>query len=703
MGGFKLRTRRLFFDWHMPDFLPEVRLDVPHLVDQAVAIGAQSIDFMTKSAFGNCLYPSQVGLTNKVMVGDIFSELCETAHDRGLEVIAYFNMVLNDSLGAEHPEWLQVDRNGEPVRFESYRMMCMNSAYRDHAFEHLAEIAERFPIDGFSLDLQYFHGYGCFCAACREQFAAQLGYPLEPERFTTPRQWLELNDFQRRSREEFILTARERVEAIRPGRAWTWNHSGSFGDFQRLDGQATFLAGEAHPPEYMPCATKAKWMQSSGKPFQFWMPESIGSWGHWTITTPGTLKGTCALALAHGGSIAFNHVAPPCGDYAGRVFDGVYQVLGEIMSWIREREAHCSGKQSVPVTAVLFSETNFSLGEAARLAAVNNPTGTPFVLRGQGQANYFDAVHLLGACHVTTDFLYSEQHLDRLEEYEAVVLPNLGHITAALAERLRAYVSGGGKLVATYNTSLLDAEGNDLENFALADLLGLDFAGYSDFSPIYLDGFAGGYGTGLPAMPQLVKDVGYQRNSPNRALYGRLRPGAEALATFTEPVLESDWPRGYHIYHDHAPPGRRTQRPAVVLNRVGQGACLFFPFSLLRAYGHQPNPWLRELFRQGLEQLGVPHTIQVTAPPAIHHVLTADDQGWLLHLIRIQKETDTMFLDETTPAPPTQVVVRPPWRIGGMERVLSGEAIPHEAAPGGASFAVAGVLDHEIIRIRRDS
>ncbi len=702
MDQFKLRSRRLFCDWQMPDFLPEVTLDVEHFVDEAVRIGAASIDFTTESAFGNCLYHSKIGRTNRVMRGDIFAEMCALAKERGLEVIAYYNMVLKDALGAEHPEWIQVDREGNPLRFESYWMFCMNTPFRERVFAQMEEIASLFEIDGFSYDLQYFHPKACFCPWCRERFEKTYGYPLAPEEFTEPRQWLDLNQSQVDTRREFIMTAMDRALSVRPNLAFTWNHSGYFSDALELDRNASFLASEAHPPDYLMCATKGKWMQASGKPFQFWMPESVGSWGHWSLNTAGTLKGTCALALAHGGAIAFNHVAPPCGDYAGRVFPGVYEMLGEVFEWVKPREELCRGKQSVPVVGVLYSCGDYSLSQAARLAATNaGEAGSPFADNAISLANYSAVTQMLAASHVPTDFFYSEDDLDRLDQYEVVVLPNTAHVDDKLAARLREYVAGGGRLVATYNTSLIDADGQRMENFALADVFGADLEKVSDYSLTYVDRFEDGFCESLPDLPVIVKDVGYQQVSPHPALYCRLRPGARSYASFTEPIIESEWENGGHIYHDHAPPGTITDWPAVIVNKFGDGMCALLPFPLLSAMSRQPSPWLSELFRSTLEVLGAPTAVKVEAPTSVQVVVTQDEEGWLVHLIRIQKETDAMFVDETEPPAWAKCELRTPWPVAGVERAMTGDAVDFVAEGEAVSFTIEGIADHDIIRVKK--
>ena len=690
MDDFKLLARRMFCDWQVPDFLPEVALDAEYFVDKIVEIGGQSINFMCKSAFGNCLYPSKVGLSNKAIKGDgdIFGKVCKLGKSKGLQVVAYYNMVLNDAMGETHPEWLQVDKDGNPLLFESYKMFCMNAPSRTQVFEHMKEIAALFDVDGFCLDLQYFHSDGCFCAYCKEKFKKRFGYELDGGAFTEVRQWLDLYDFQADCRRDFILTAVAEVESVCPNLSWDWNHP-SFGGEYKLDQHATHLGAEAHPPYFFHAIASAKMMLAMGKPFEMWMPESIGSWGHWTVTTPGTLKGMCAIALAHGGAIAFNHVAPPCGDHAGRVFQGVYDVLGEVMGWIREREDLCSRRQSVPVVAILNSDVSTRLNWALSRSAD----------KALGVQNTVKATKLADESRVPVDVIRNEDCLDRLNEYEAVILPNIGNVRDDLADELRSYVKGGGKLLATYNTSLLDEVGSELPNFALADLFGADFVEYSEYSINYLYNFEQPIKSALPDLPLLVKDVGYQEKSPHKAIYCRLSGGAQALATFTEPIIESDWTNGQHIYHDHAPPGDDTQWPAIIVNRYGSGMCVFLPFPILSTYDFESDPRYRTLIRQLVSILGAPERLNWDAPISAHVTATQDADGWLVHVINIQKETGSVFLNETPPSGNMTIRVKPDWPVKYVKNAVTGECVGFQTIDGTTCITIPAVGLYEIIRI----
>jgi hypothetical protein len=75
-------------------------------------------------------------------------------------------------------------------------------------------------------------------------------------------------------------------------------------------------------------------------------------------------------------------------------------------------------------------------------------------------------------------FLVDLVHEDRLtpadlEKYSALILPNTALLSDEQCRRLRAYVDGGGSLLASFETSLYDERYARRENFGLADVFGI--------------------------------------------------------------------------------------------------------------------------------------------------------------------------------------------------------------------------------------
>ena len=72
------------------------------------------------------------------------------------------------------------------------------------------------------------------------------------------------------------------------------------------------------------------------------------------------------------------------------------------------------------------------------------------------------------------DRLLDADHMDR---FKTLILPNIAALSDEQCRQLRAFVDRGGSLVATYETSLYDEWGARRDDFGLADLFGVSFAG----------------------------------------------------------------------------------------------------------------------------------------------------------------------------------------------------------------------------------
>lgn len=710
--SYRLSTRMLFCDWHMPNFLPEVTIDFDEYFEQVKRTGAEALIFQVKTAHGGSFAPTDVGITNPAMTGDIFGEVVRRTRALGVEMIAYYNMVLSWELAKTRPEWRQVGPTGDPLLLCAYPCSCMsNPEFSALVQAHMAEVTRRYEIDGWFLDLQYFASGGCFCPACRSGFEEMFGYALEPAEFTVG-QWLDVFTYQARIRERFIHAAMDACNAERPGLSWSWNGCGNPTSISPTLGErADYLSTEAHPPSYLHADHGARYCEGLRKPFTLFMPESQGSWGDWTITTPETIKGLAAIAMAHSGALNINHVPYPCGDYAGKVPMVVWDTITEVFDWVSEREDLCRDRRPLPVVASLHSADNNRLLQAI---AQQPEYGH---LRMEQHSNEAALAQLLMETHTPWEIRTEDLSLEEMRVYEALVLPYMPHVPEDLAERLREYVRGGGTLIANSHTSLFGERGERLEEFALADLFGVSFVADSEYSICYLDGLDEAFAETVPAMPLVIKDEASGRMNPrNHPMYVNMHlspqpplrsgepedgGGARALAWLMDPIIESNFDTGYHVYHDHAPPGYRSEYPAIVLNRFGAGRVVYFPVPFLKGFARKADPSLKALFRTLLnEVLGVSAKIRIEAPVSVKHSLMQDRDDWLLHLIHVQKQTDAMYLDAFRRCDPIRVRVRPGWEVAGVEDALSGEALECREVDGWTEFVVDGIEGHRIVRIR---
>ncbi|MBT3275324.1 MAG: hypothetical protein HN368_19370 [Spirochaetales bacterium] len=703
-------TRRLLCDWQMPDILNLLDIDTDFFVDQLVKVGADTIEFTAKSAFGSALYPTRIGRRCSGMPEgrDIFGEVCNKAKAKDIKVIAYFNVLLDYDVSGERAGWLQRDAEGKTLVFEGYPMFCMSAApYLTFISAHMREVAELYEIDGIMLDIQYWHKEGCFCEHCSKKFLEDTGRDLSPSSFSI-QDWLALGEFQRRTRRDFLLTMKDGADQARFGLEWSWNGSGNFSVNHELDEHISSYGSEAHPPAYDMCSAKAKWIRSTGKPFELWMPESIGSWGHHTVTTAATLKGTCALALANGGAVTVNHAPVPTGDYGGRAAPAVYELITEVFSWIQERDKFCTDTRPVADFGILHSETN-TIFERSRRAAAASGCGenADFPHWMVGQAAAYACAAIIDQVQVPYGFINGEFNLEKgrvsqnAKDFAGILLPNVGYMSEETAEYFRTYVTEGGTLLSFYTSSLLDTDGHPGDNFLLADVLGVDYKGLFDFSASYLGQFSAALADALPDIPLLFKDTGYQQTSKNRALICETRMGAEVLAYLVEPVLEAEWSTDFHIFHDHAPPGKKTGYPGIVRNNFGKGVSIFLAVPLLESFVLQPNPWYRNLVRACLRLLDVHERVVVDGPSSARIVANENEEGWLVHVIRLQQETGGILL-EADGKIDVSCTCLPPWPVDEVRDEIDGTSLEFvTASDGSVRFSVENVTCHSIVLIKR--
>ncbi len=486
--------KRLLFDWHVPGFLDEVRLDVPAYLAAVDRIRPDTILLMAKSAFGCTYYDDAFGYRNAALHQDLFADLVGPLQARGVEVVAYYNITLNDAVAAEHPEWHQVDPDGSPVIKFDYHQMCMNSPYRDLIIAMMADLAGKYPIDGLWFDITYVHEPGCFCAYCREEYARETGQDLTPGVGAEPAANARFQAFRRDTRRRFLEDAVARLRQVRPGLRFGWNHAGDplFSESE-ADRSADWHSMEFHPPFFARGGVNARVMRALGKPRELMLPESLGSWGDWTVQAPQTMRTMVAIAAAQGASPTVGHVAFPTGDLGGQVADGVVETIATAFRLLEERRPWCVDAESVPVGAVLHSEEDFRAPQAAG--------GLQRLPRGA--STLYGAAELLGDCAIPYDIL-SERMLDRLGTYEFLVVPEVGYLSEQAGEALRQYVREGGCLLASGPTSLADALGQ-VKGFSLQDLLGVEYVEASPYSLNYVEVSSPQLAEGLPRMPILAK------------------------------------------------------------------------------------------------------------------------------------------------------------------------------------------------------
>jgi hypothetical protein len=219
------------------------------------------------------------------------------------------------------------------------------------------------------------------------------------------------------------------------------------------------------------------------------------------------------------------------------------------------------------------------------------------------------------------------------------VLPNAACLGADEVEALRAYVANGGSLLASKHTSLITRDGERLEDFALADVFGVSYAGETSESVTYV----APTGRGERHFP------GFSPTVPVTLFDSQLRvtahPGAEVLATVTLPYTDPAEARYASILTD--PPGIATSCPSVVSHRYGLGSATYCA-GVIESWQHDTQQAV--LVRLVRSLTARPLWVEMDAPKSVEATLflQEDRDRFVLQVINYQQELPNIPIHDMT-------------------------------------------------------
>jgi len=247
-------------------------------------------------------------------------------------------------------------------------------------------------------------------------------------------------------------------------------------------------------------------------------------------------------------------------------------------------------------------------------------------------------------------------------------------------------VEGGGSLLATGLTSLFDEDGRRRENFALADVFGVDFKSMPLWSFAY-----------IYAKDKLQE--GSLRH-PFRVDQGPvetvLRAG-KALALCAYPEAEKT--EATTVLWGSPPPDESTLHPVIALNRFGRGRCVYAGFT--PGSKGQGNASSKQLALSLVEMLLPGKVLQTNAPPGVEVVLNTGGGRHVLHLVNhlagaenaLSRGGRRLVLDGVKVSIDTH-------RIGPFQKVYaapSGKTVRHRMADAVLEISVPPFETHSLV------
>jgi hypothetical protein len=380
-----------------------------------------------------------------------------------------------------HPEWRTQGTPDMPAldphldlskpENVGHRSLSLNTPYGDYLIENLAEIFQKYPVDGLSFDGNY-HPFINYTPYDVELFKKETGLAFPTK--------IDLNDIQYKlyliwadsKLENWYRKLHQRLRQVNPQAAvYTWTtNAGRYGHFltspRVMSARMNLLfdspvqewwldevnLGASVVPAFGAAYVRAVTGGRTGASEPYLMsrgnPYSTSSFPahELHVRTMMAFTNGCITPLALPNSAGRN---------AG---ENAMREIGRRKPWFVRATQE-------PWAALLVSEQT-----------------RQFYAGGQIMERFLS--HALGVFRVAWEehlplTLITEMDLrpERLKPYKVLILPNAAALSDRQVQTIREYVQNGGGLVATCETSLCDELGRPRGNFALADLFGVDYEG----------------------------------------------------------------------------------------------------------------------------------------------------------------------------------------------------------------------------------
>ncbi|PYQ13877.1 MAG: hypothetical protein DMF80_14010 [Acidobacteria bacterium] len=682
------QPRILLAEAYNPPFYPSFDYDAEKALAIARELNADSLRYPAASYYAYFPTKTRYPVHPELGDSDPMEKTVRLFHEAGLRVVAY--VPLNhpfmevEAANPDYDDWVKRFPDGRPMTTEhygytSYYEGCLSSPLREQITRLVMEVLTRYPVDVMYFDGPYMGMRNaqryCHCRYCRAAYEKARGkpVPLQDERTTLEE---DIEYWRWLSQDVVVAYLREIREAIRKTRdvPVLFNDTSLLSRrewrsraFPVVDG-FMFEAAETPGEKLFNLALG----RSTGKVIWTYVGthtqynrehlrnERVRGWFSYPVESEELLiDGATGLAggagLIYWGLSRFFYMPErPLRYEAGRY-------VKETFDWADQNRDLLRSTRPAPVAGILVGSQTVDWYKAEH-----------FVLGAYSNA-YNGAFQLLkDSSYDAEPFLDYATTAETLGRYKLVLVPNAACLSDAQCDLLRAYVEGGGSLVATHFSSAADEYGRARKDLGLADLLGV----------------------------RLVSGAAFE--GPD--LYIRMRDRAELVPQDPQVALV-EAASGATVLGETIDRGRRkTLGPAVVSRSVGAGQVLYLGSSLEAIYYETRMKAVLELVRSLLEPLiGRFRTYEVERRSGLMpHLVTSADR-LVLHLLANtgNKSKKLRTREEFLPIPDVKVRLRlPAGRRARSVTLLRSRRRPawHERA-GWVELTVPQVLIHEAVHL----
>jgi hypothetical protein len=361
--------------------------------------------------------------------GDSLRKIFDECHKAGIRVLARmdFSKVAKEVF-MKHPEWAYKSARGEYMEYNGYYQMCFSGEFQQKiAFEITREVMEKFPIDGFYLNMggykttdYSYKNYGlCHCDNCKKEFKSMFGCDLDEGNSGM------LKLFQERMYSQTIDRLNSMIKSINPQVALNGV------DYQRIEAKTEFLS------------MGAEWMYNAS-----------------SIARGGTVRGVPRVSTSSVDFIGFylRHNSVGSELQSLRFWQCIanngmpdYFIMGRF-----DNHEDRTGFPAVRKAFSYMAENEDLYRNLETWADVLVIREQPYVISAENKG----WIRVLTENHILFSEIESKFITDRtdLSRFKVIVLADYQRVSDELVDKIDRFVEKGGKLIVTGRSGLIDGE-----------------------------------------------------------------------------------------------------------------------------------------------------------------------------------------------------------------------------------------------------
>lgn len=614
MKALPLAYRQIHLDFHTSEQIAGIgaRFDAGAFARRLLEARVSSVTCFSKCHHGMLYHDTKfTAARHPHLEVNLLKEQIEACHAAGIRVPIYISVGFDEFMARQHPEWVEVTAEGKvrgagPLE-AGWRNLCFNTPYVDYLSEQTQEVLSLFETDGLFFDI--IHQGPCCCRWC---LAGMQEQGLNPESEADRKAYA----FQVRDAMKSRIAAE--VRAVNADCLLFWNSGHvdptlrpSLDTYSHLELESLPSGGWGY--DHYPLSVR--YARNLGMDHLGMTGKFIKTWaGFGEYKNQAALEYEAFTALAEGSKVSIGDQLPPHGE----LDDATYQLIGAVYRQVEAKEPWCAGAQAVTELAIYNPE---ELG----------------VHDGRVDTAAGGAYRMLLEAHYQFDVVDSGMDWSR---FRVIVLPDKIRLNETLRAKLQAYLSAGGKVIASHHSGLAV----DRNEFALPEL-GVRYLGEARHSPDYVVPGAA-LGEGVLKAEHVFFDRGLEVEAVN---------GAEALAEVWHPYFDRTY--AHFCSHRHTPVEKPSGFPAVTATKN----TVYFAHPIFSSFMRHGVRTYKLFFLNALKRLLPEKLVETSAPTTAHISLARQDGRTIAHVIHYipeQRYREIQTIEEAIPLHHVELNVR---------------------------------------------